>query len=486
MASEHREDRIDRRTRRFRLTRLRLWAGLGVASASVAARAGEVRPPLSECWVFRPAHPPEPAWGHPNPRPVGGWYGTNELPRVHFDDAYHVTAAAAGGAVYFGSSADGKVYALDAATGKERWSARTGGPVRLRRPCSATRSMSGPTTVLSIACELATERSSGSSARSTSRKLLGSGKMISRWPIRTGVLVDEGVAYFGAGDLSGRGVARCMRSADDGKLIWRNDTCGEGAPEPDFAAGLSARLGRSAVRAAGAGLTGRLRSQGRPPAVRSLHRAHHRRRHVHALRLAAFHRDRRADRLRRGVAPLPIRLVLGASAGGDPRDVLRGDGARVVRRKPCDLWGRQPAPQGTARPQTSPHPGPPGGPPGAGIATPAASSRHGRPERGSSARPNRRWPAARSGGSPASATIRSFWRATSFSPAARSVVAFDASSGDSPWSAKVGGKARGLAIAESRLFVSSASARDPLVSAPRALRQSGRSRRGLLRRLSPG
>ena len=48
---------------------------------------------------------------------------------MKFDWAYSVVVA--DGACYFGSSADHKVYAVDAATGRQKWSFFTGGPVRL-------------------------------------------------------------------------------------------------------------------------------------------------------------------------------------------------------------------------------------------------------------------------------------------------------------------------------------------------------------------
>ena len=82
--------------------------------------------PLSGLWVHTPTHPPSHAWGDPQPKPIEG---NLELPRLRFDDAFHV--AASGDHVYFGSSADNKIYALSASTGDVVWEFCTDGPVRL-------------------------------------------------------------------------------------------------------------------------------------------------------------------------------------------------------------------------------------------------------------------------------------------------------------------------------------------------------------------
>ncbi len=70
---------------------------------------------LSLRWVRQARHAPEPAW-------------RGRDTRMPFDHAY--LPVIADGTLYFGSSADGKVYALDAATGKHRWTFFTGAPVR--------------------------------------------------------------------------------------------------------------------------------------------------------------------------------------------------------------------------------------------------------------------------------------------------------------------------------------------------------------------
>ena len=192
-----------------------------------AARSGvtsdALKPPLAAAWTYQPLHAPRPAWGDPNPRPVGGWFGYNEGRRMHFDDAYH--AVVAGGLAFFGSSADGKVTALDAATGQVRWAALTGGPVRL-----APTVWQGKVYVGSddgwVYCYRASDGEVVWTFRAapSDRKVLGSGQMVSLWPLRTSVLVEGGVAYVGAGIFPAEGVYIYALDAATGKELWCNDT----------------------------------------------------------------------------------------------------------------------------------------------------------------------------------------------------------------------------------------------------------------------
>ncbi|MFQ6099491.1 MAG: PQQ-binding-like beta-propeller repeat protein, partial [Armatimonadota bacterium] len=70
--------------------------------------------PLQEVWVYRSSHGPRPAWPPPAKRDI--WHRHQRLrPVITFDRAFHVVVA--DGMAYFGSSADDKVYCLDAATG---------------------------------------------------------------------------------------------------------------------------------------------------------------------------------------------------------------------------------------------------------------------------------------------------------------------------------------------------------------------------------
>ncbi|MGE3778693.1 MAG: PQQ-binding-like beta-propeller repeat protein, partial [Pirellulaceae bacterium] len=54
-------------------------------------------------------------------------------------------------------------------------------------------------------------------------RLLARGNMISRWPVRTGVLIADNVAYFGAGICPHETVYLAAADARTGRLIWKND-----------------------------------------------------------------------------------------------------------------------------------------------------------------------------------------------------------------------------------------------------------------------
>ena len=109
-----------------------LWGGEWPAYLHDPLRSGVTEErlslPLEAAWTYHAPHPPRPAW--PPPAKADYWHHKRGLkPRMIFDRAFQPVVAE--GALYFGSSADDKVYCLDARTGKPRWTFFTGGPVRL-------------------------------------------------------------------------------------------------------------------------------------------------------------------------------------------------------------------------------------------------------------------------------------------------------------------------------------------------------------------
>ncbi len=166
--------------------------------------AEKLKAALGAVWVFTPTDPPSHAWGDPQPKRVEG---ALERPRLRFDDAFHVVAA--DGRVYFGSSADGMVYCLDARTGRIHWRFHTDGPVRLAPTLFGGNVYVGSDdgNVYCIDGRTGKEVWRFQAAPSP-QKVLGNGKMISLWPVRTSVLIADGVAYFGAGVFPAEGLYR--------------------------------------------------------------------------------------------------------------------------------------------------------------------------------------------------------------------------------------------------------------------------------------
>ncbi|MEA1951404.1 MAG: PQQ-binding-like beta-propeller repeat protein, partial [Planctomycetota bacterium] len=173
---------------------------------------------LERVWTFHSPHAPRPAWPAPAPGDVA--HKLRDLRAVlAFDRAFQTVAA--DGAVFFGSSADDKVYALDAATGKVRWSFITGGPVRLA-PAFADGKLYVGSDDGYVYCLSADDGRLlwRQLVHGPKRMLPGNGRVISAWPVRSSVVVIDGIAYAAAGLFPKEGVYLAAFDAETGKSKW--------------------------------------------------------------------------------------------------------------------------------------------------------------------------------------------------------------------------------------------------------------------------
>ncbi|MBM3500534.1 MAG: hypothetical protein FJX74_17905, partial [Armatimonadetes bacterium] len=191
------------------------WATYRGDNARSGVTAEAVRAPLHMQWTHRARHAPRPAWPEPG----------RELHRMTFDYAYEPVVA--GGLVFYGSSADHKVYALDLATGRERWSFFTEGPVRFAPAVAEGRVFVGSDDGC-LYCLSAADGGLVWRRRFGPRddRLMGNGQLVSRWALRTGVAVEGGVVYTTAGMWPNEGVYVAALRAEDGSVVWQNDSSG--------------------------------------------------------------------------------------------------------------------------------------------------------------------------------------------------------------------------------------------------------------------
>lgn len=182
----------------------------------------ELSPNLNLAWTYKSPAKPIKAWSGPRAEPIEG----HEMKhRVNFDDAMQVVIQ--NGRVYFGSTVDHRLHCVDAKTGSPIWSFRTEGPIRLAPTLAHGNvyfgSDDGVVYCLTTDGELNWKLRVGPE----DDRLLSRGEMISRWPVRTGVLIDGDIAYFGAGVFPHETVYLCAVNAVDGSVVWRNDTISE-------------------------------------------------------------------------------------------------------------------------------------------------------------------------------------------------------------------------------------------------------------------
>ncbi|MCH7987581.1 MAG: PQQ-binding-like beta-propeller repeat protein [Planctomycetes bacterium] len=162
-------------------------------------------------WIYRSPHKPASAW----PRDV----------RMDFDRAFHVVVA--NGTLYFGSSVDDQIYALDAKTGRTRWTFFTDGPVRfapvLWKDKLFAVSDDGFLYCLNAADGKLLRKWRGGP---NDDKVLGNGRIVSRWPARGGPTIKDGILYWAAGIWQSEKIYIRAMNPETGKVLWTNDTSG--------------------------------------------------------------------------------------------------------------------------------------------------------------------------------------------------------------------------------------------------------------------
>jgi len=170
--------------------------------------------PLKQTWMYCSAGLPQTAW--PGPAKWDSFANIKGLKSMRdFDPVFYITAV--DDSVYFGSSADDCAYCLDAKTGEEKWVFFTDAPVRFPPTWHKERVYVGSDdgNVYCLDAKKGTliwkYKPSGNE-----RLVPSNGKLISLWPCRTGVLVQDGKVYFGASLLPWEVSYLCAIDADTG------------------------------------------------------------------------------------------------------------------------------------------------------------------------------------------------------------------------------------------------------------------------------
>ena len=147
-------------------------------------------------WTYRDALPPRPAW--PGPARWDAWASIIGLKSMrNYDPVYHVIVF--GDSLYFGSSTEDCVRRIDILTGREKWVFFADGPVRLP-PTYYDEKLYFGSDDGHVYCIKADDASLVWKYKAAPRERLvpNDGKLIPMWPVRSGVLIADGKAYFTA------------------------------------------------------------------------------------------------------------------------------------------------------------------------------------------------------------------------------------------------------------------------------------------------
>ncbi|MFT7159499.1 MAG: outer membrane protein assembly factor BamB [Bacteroidia bacterium] len=170
---------------------------------------------LSQAWQYNSVQEPVPAWF--GPAKWDAYAKVIALPSMrNYDPVFHPIVV--GNDVYFGSTADDGLHALNVKSGEEKWVFPADAPIRIAPAYNDGKlyfgSDDGYAYCISAKDGKLIWRFSPSEGE---QNLLHNDRMISRWPVRTGVIIEEGTAYFAASMLPWQVSYVCALDAESGK-----------------------------------------------------------------------------------------------------------------------------------------------------------------------------------------------------------------------------------------------------------------------------
>ena len=170
---------------------------------------------LSLDWTYVAPHEPVPAWY--GPADEDAYAKSGPLPSMRdYDLAYYPVIVDDN--LYYSSSSDDAVHCIGTKNGKEKWQFTTGGPVRVAPVFYNGKLYFGSDDgfVYCIDADNAKLKWKYSPMPENDRLVLHNGRLISFWPIRTGVLVEDDIVYFGASLLPWKKSYFCAINAGNG------------------------------------------------------------------------------------------------------------------------------------------------------------------------------------------------------------------------------------------------------------------------------
>ncbi|WP_420322060.1 PQQ-binding-like beta-propeller repeat protein [Flagellimonas sp.] len=172
---------------------------------------------LGQDWTYQASQQPVPAWYGPAKEDT--YAKSGPLPSMRdYDLAYYPIIV--GDRLYYGSSADNAIHCLDANTGEELWTYITGGPVRVAPTFYSGKLYFGSDDGYAYCIKASNGKLvwKFSPTEKVHEKVMNNNSLISFWPVRTGVLIEDDVAYFGASLLPWKESFFCAVDIRTGKV----------------------------------------------------------------------------------------------------------------------------------------------------------------------------------------------------------------------------------------------------------------------------